>query len=183
MERKERMGQTIVWQRVMFTQEGRWHCVPSAFFLFIHAFIHLPVYPHTEFIYPCIYRYMHLSFFHPSIHSSAHSSVYLCIPPPHPYIHPKIHLSFLFIHPFHPPFHPPTNLPIHPFMHSTCIHLPIDPSFSTSWTSLVAETVKASAYNAGDPASIPGLGRSFGEGNGNPLQYSCLENPVDGGAR
>ena len=40
---------------------------------------------------------------------------------------------------------------------------------------------KASAYNAGDPVSIPGLGRSFGEGNGNPLQYSCLENPMDGG--
>ena len=35
---------------------------------------------------------------------------------------------------------------------------------------------KASAYNAGDPGSIPGLGRSPGEGNGNPLQYSCLEN-------
>ena len=41
---------------------------------------------------------------------------------------------------------------------------------------------KASAYNAGDPGSIPGLGRSSGEGNGNPLQYSCLENPKDGGA-
>ena len=41
---------------------------------------------------------------------------------------------------------------------------------------------KASAYNAGDPGSIPALGRSPGEGNGNPLQYSCLENPVDGGA-
>ena len=38
------------------------------------------------------------------------------------------------------------------------------------------------AYNAGDPGSIPGLGRSPGEGNGNPLQYSCLENPMDGGA-
>ena len=37
--------------------------------------------------------------------------------------------------------------------------------------------VKASAYNAGDLGSIPGLGRSPGEGNGNPLQYSCLENP------
>ena len=35
---------------------------------------------------------------------------------------------------------------------------------------------KASAYNAGDPGSIPGLGRSSGEGNGNPLQYSCLGN-------
>ena len=42
--------------------------------------------------------------------------------------------------------------------------------------------VKASASNAGDPGSIPGLGRYPGEGNGNPLQYSCLENPMDGGA-
>ena len=40
---------------------------------------------------------------------------------------------------------------------------------------------KASAYNAGDPGSIPGLGRSSGEGNGNPLQYSFLENPMDRG--
>ena len=39
-----------------------------------------------------------------------------------------------------------------------------------------------SAYNVGDPSSIPGSGRSPGEGNGNPLQYSCLENPMDGGA-
>ena len=39
---------------------------------------------------------------------------------------------------------------------------------------------KATACNAGDPGSIPGLGRSPGEGNGNPLQYSCLENPMDG---
>ena len=38
---------------------------------------------------------------------------------------------------------------------------------------------KASAYNAGDLSSIPELGRSPGEGNGNPLQYSCLENPMD----
>ena len=37
---------------------------------------------------------------------------------------------------------------------------------------------KASAYNAGDPGSIPGLGRSPGEGNGNPLQYPCLENSM-----
>ena len=41
---------------------------------------------------------------------------------------------------------------------------------------------KLSAYNAGDLGSIPGLGRSPGEGNGNPLQYSCLENPMDRGA-
>ena len=42
---------------------------------------------------------------------------------------------------------------------------------------------KASACDAGDPGSIPGSGRSPGEGNGNPLQYSCLENPMDRGAR
>ena len=41
---------------------------------------------------------------------------------------------------------------------------------------------KASAYNAGDSGSIPRLGRSPEERNGNPLQYSCLENPMDQGA-
>ena len=41
---------------------------------------------------------------------------------------------------------------------------------------------KASACNVGDPGSIPRLGQSPGEGNGNPLQYSCLENPMDRGA-
>ena len=42
--------------------------------------------------------------------------------------------------------------------------------------------VKASACNVGDLGSIPGSGRSPGEGNDNPLQYSCLENPMDGRA-
>ena len=41
---------------------------------------------------------------------------------------------------------------------------------------------KVSAYNVGDPGSIPGSRRSPGEGSGNLLQYSCLENPMDGGA-
>ena len=41
---------------------------------------------------------------------------------------------------------------------------------------------KVSVYNAGDPDSIPGLGRSPGEGNGNPLQDYYLENPMDRGA-
>ena len=41
---------------------------------------------------------------------------------------------------------------------------------------------KESAWNVGDPGSIPGLGRSPGEGNGNLLQYSRLENPMDKGA-
>ena len=38
---------------------------------------------------------------------------------------------------------------------------------------------KGSAYNVGDPGSISGSGRYPGEGNGNPLQYSCLDNPMD----
>ena len=42
--------------------------------------------------------------------------------------------------------------------------------------------VKTPPVNAEDAGSIPGLGRSPGEGNGNPLQYSCLENPMDRGA-
>ena len=40
---------------------------------------------------------------------------------------------------------------------------------------------KESVYNAGDPGSIPGSERSSGERNGNPLQYCCLEKPMDGG--
>ena len=46
----------------------------------------------------------------------------------------------------------------------------------------MAQAVKRLAYNVGDPGSVPGPRRSSGGGNGNPLQYSCLENPVDGGA-
>ena len=41
---------------------------------------------------------------------------------------------------------------------------------------------KVSVYNAGDLGSIPGLGKSPGEGNSNPLQYYCLETPIDRGA-
>ena len=52
------------------------------------------------------------------------------------------------------------------------------------WSDLaaVAADGKASACNAGDPGLIPRSGRFLGEGNGNPLQYSCLENSMDGGA-
>ena len=46
-------------------------------------------------------------------------------------------------------------------------------------SSLVAQMVKRLAYNVGDLGSIPGLGRSSGEGNGKPFQYSCLENSMD----
>ena len=49
------------------------------------------------------------------------------------------------------------------------------------WTFPGGSDSKASAYNVGDLGSIPGSGRSPGEENGNPLQYSSLENPMDGG--
>ena len=54
--------------------------------------------------------------------------------------------------------------------------------FPDEWTFLDAQTVKVSVYNVGDLGSIPGSGRFPGERNGNPLQYSCLENPMDGEA-
>ena len=55
-----------------------------------------------------------------------------------------------------------------------------------TWVSRIADLPggsdgKAYAYNVGDLGSVPGLERSSGEGNDNPLQYSCLENPMDGG--
>ena len=53
--------------------------------------------------------------------------------------------------------------------------------YLTQWASLVASLVKNPPANAGDWGSIPGSGRSPGEGNGNPLQYSYLENPMDQG--
>ena len=53
---------------------------------------------------------------------------------------------------------------------------------SSKSTSLVAWMVKNLPANAGDPGLIPGSGRSPGEGNGYPLQYSCLENSMDRGA-
>ena len=46
----------------------------------------------------------------------------------------------------------------------------------------MVKNLPASATDSRDAGSIPGLGRSLGEGNGNPLQYSCLDNPMDGGA-
>ena len=53
---------------------------------------------------------------------------------------------------------------------------------STPWGFPHSSVGKESACSAGDPGSIPGSGRSTGEGNGKPLQYSCLENPTDRGA-
>ena len=54
--------------------------------------------------------------------------------------------------------------------------------FSHSEGCLGSSDGKASVYNVGDPGSVPWLGRSPGEGNSNPLQYYCLENPMDRGA-
>ena len=54
---------------------------------------------------------------------------------------------------------------------------------ATEKNTLCGSDGKASAYSAGDPGSIPRSGSSPGEGNGNPLQYSCLENPVDRGVQ
>ena len=58
---------------------------------------------------------------------------------------------------------------------------PVREALLPSLSSLVAQT-KESTCNAGDLGLIPGSGRSPGEGNGNPLQYSCLVNPMDRGA-
>ena len=54
--------------------------------------------------------------------------------------------------------------------------------YSPSWGFPYSSVGKESACNAGDPGLIPGLERSPGEGNGNPSQYSCLENSMDRGA-
>jgi len=62
-------------------------------------------------------------------------------------------------------------------LHSIQSHISVAYPFS-----LVAEMVKNLNCNAEDPSSIPGSGRSPGEGSGNPLQYSCLGNPMDRGA-
>ena len=71
----------------------------------------------------------------------------------------------------------------------SCVWLFVTPSlsFTISWSLLKLRSTggsdsKESTCNVGDPGLIPGLGRSPGEGNGNPLQYSCLGNPMDGGA-
>ena len=55
-------------------------------------------------------------------------------------------------------------------------------AFQLNLKSICGSDSKESACNAGDPGSIPGSGRSPGEENGKPLQYSCLENPMDRGA-
>ena len=79
-----------------------------------------------------------------------------------------------------------SDLPFEIFFFLPEVHL-LEFAFRMKAASLVAQTVKhlpavASACNAGHLGLIPGLGRYHGEGNGNPLQYSCLENSMDRGA-
>ena len=72
-------------------------------------------------------------------------------------------------------------LQVHFIVSSTVLFLPLNlGSLRQLETSLVAQSVVCLQY--GRPGLIPGSGRSPGEGNSNPLQYSCLENPMDGGA-
>ena len=54
-------------------------------------------------------------------------------------------------------------------------------SFGDMWASLLAQMVKESACNTGDPGSVPRLAKIPGDGNSSPLQYSCLENSMDRG--
>ena len=56
------------------------------------------------------------------------------------------------------------------------------PLTGASQVALVVKNLSANAGDVRDKSSVPGLGRSPGEGNGNPLQYSCVENPMDRGA-
>ena len=72
----------------------------------------------------------------------------------------------------------PVNLPVLGRFHLD-LQGRVMQSQHTWGASLVAQTVKNSPANAGDLGSIPGLGRSSGEGRGNPLQYFCLENSMD----
>ena len=80
-----------------------------------------------------------------------------------------LHLPYPFIHLLELSFH------ISAVVNNTAVHLAVYVSFGHS-------DGKESACNAGHPGSIPGSGRFPGEGNGKPLQYSCLENSVDRGA-
>ena len=99
------------------------------------------------------------------------------------------HILFCLILLIHGPF--VFYLPVHPFNTSCSLSNQSSPLLKNSFgqfedmagniASPVAQTI-TSACNAGDPGLIPGLGRSSEERNGNPLQYSCLENPTDGGA-
>jgi len=77
-----------------------------------------------------------------------------------------LHIVHSFTH-THTDTHTQTHTQTHTHTHT---HTPLFPGGSDG---------KESAFNAGDPGSVPGWGRSPEEGNGYPSQYSCLENPID----
>ena len=107
-----------------------------------------------------------------------------------PVLHPPTHLLLLAVH----PYHPWGLLGLH--LHLTGLYggertgegesVPAGriPGVGRKWRRKFFQSGsdgKASVYDAGDPGSIPGLGRSLGEGNSNLIQYYCLENPMDRG--
>ena len=77
---------------------------------------------------------------------------------------------------------PPGPHPVYHHVFGLCYHLPfpsgIPSTYQKPWWPMVKNPT-VNARDAGDMGSIPELGRSPGGGNGNPLQYSCLENPMD----
>ena len=73
-------------------------------------------------------------------------------------------------------------LPSSPLPSTPWSYFPLEESLKKEEKNYHCCDSEVSVYNSGDPISIPGWGRSPGEGHGNPLQYSCLENPMDGGA-
>ena len=75
-----------------------------------------------------------------------------------------------------------SNNKISTYLLSLLCHPVLPVSITIIWGFPGGSEVKVSAWNAGDLGSIPGWGRSPGKGNGNPLQYSCLEHPMEGGA-
>ena len=68
-------------------------------------------------------------------------------------------------------------------MTTLVLHKSFEDTQSHLWGFPAGSDGKEPVCSAGDLGSIPGLGRSPGEGNGNPIQYSCLENPMDRGSR
>ena len=104
--------------------------------------------------YSCMYLYLPLF----ALVAATHVAILQCTPP----------MWFLCV----------SHSTFHSFINSSDEHL-----LSTFYVGFPGGSDgKVSAWNVGDPDSIPGLGRSPGEGNGNPLQYSCLANSMDGEA-
>ena len=93
--------------------------------------------------------------------------------------HHVVHHNFT-LYSFHIWYYTRFNAILKKFLHNIICQLYIHKS--GNWDSLVAHRVKRLPAMWEAPGSIPGSGRSPGEGNGNPLQYSCLENPTDRGA-